>query len=480
MKKLIIVFGFGFGLFHSHAQQITLFNNYLINPYLINPARAGANNGTNAYLLHRQQWVGITGAPITDVLTIDGLVKSEKAGLGLAISNDLTNIIGKTSAMATYAYHGKINEDNKFALGLSAGIMQTKIMFDKLVTQNFADKVLLNNIQTGTIFDANFGVTYQYKKLDVGISANQLFANKTTFTQQASFKELKIQNIRHLVATIGYTFNFKKDILTLSPVLLMRSAQGLPIQAELNTLLKYKNLLWMNLAYRYNSAVSAGFGLRVTENISASYVYEYATSNLNKFSKGSHEILLGFRFNKNKQDENANAKLGDAVLNSQMQEQYDQLQQRIEALAKEIKKNNASQQTLNDSIIKKHDEYVKLMNEIKKDKKDAISPEKDAGREDLNNVSNSEGSDHYIVIGAYNTLKHANHFQKTIEAGKGLKTEVVISQDKKFYMVWTKKVKSKEEASAELQSLKKMGIEEIINSKIWIHKQESASNLNKY
>lgn len=74
----------------------------------------------------------------------------------------------------------------------------------------------------------------------------------------------------------------------------MRSAQGLPIQAELNTLLKYKNLLWMNLAYRYNSAVSAGFGLRVTENISASYVYEYATSNLNKFSKVLTKFYSGF------------------------------------------------------------------------------------------------------------------------------------------------------------------------------------------
>ena len=51
------------------AQQEPTYSQYMLNPFLINPAAAGSEGTTSVNLTGREQWVGINGAPSTYTFT---------------------------------------------------------------------------------------------------------------------------------------------------------------------------------------------------------------------------------------------------------------------------------------------------------------------------------------------------------------------------------------------------------------------------
>jgi len=355
--------------------------------------------------------------------------------------------------------------------------MQNRIQFDKVVTDNYTDKTLLNNLERGTTMDVNFGSTYQWKKLDIGLAVNQLFGNKISYTQQSKFKELNWQNIRHFLLTAGYSFTLKKDLLTLDPILLLRSAQGLPFQAEFTSLLKYKKLAWVSLSYRHESAVMMGLGINALDNLTFSYVYEYPVTNLNRFSANTHEIMIGYRFMKSKSNGNDVWQSGNNTSNQGadplLLEQFDQLQQRVELLSKEIKRSQSEQQAMREDVQRKQNKEEKMVKELEKDRSDAIKMEEDSNKVDLLSliVIDAEKFNNYVVIGAYHGIDHAKHFQKIIKDGKGIDSKMMQSKNKIFYFVYTKIIYDKTEAINEINRLKKLNVEDVIKSNIWIHKE---------
>ena len=75
----------------------------MINNYAINPAVAGMYDYYQVNTTIRNQWVGITDAPRTTVLSIYGK-KSEHVGLGGLVFNDLTGPTSRIGGSASYTY----------------------------------------------------------------------------------------------------------------------------------------------------------------------------------------------------------------------------------------------------------------------------------------------------------------------------------------------------------------------------------------
>ena len=67
-----------------------------------------------------------------------------------------------------------------------------------------------------------------------------------------------------------------------------------PVQMEYNAKLQYRDFLWVGASYRSTDAFAGMLGVNLSNKIMMGYSYDYATSNLNNFSRGSHEFLLGF------------------------------------------------------------------------------------------------------------------------------------------------------------------------------------------
>ena len=56
----------------AHAQAKPYYTQYILNNYILNPAITGIENYTDVKLSYRNQWAGITGAPLTTYLSIHG------------------------------------------------------------------------------------------------------------------------------------------------------------------------------------------------------------------------------------------------------------------------------------------------------------------------------------------------------------------------------------------------------------------------
>ena len=82
MKKLIITLSIVVAGMSVYAQQVPLLSHYYYNKFVWNPALAGFQKYGQAYLVYRNQWNQVPGAPITKSLTVDGPLKSKNVGLG--------------------------------------------------------------------------------------------------------------------------------------------------------------------------------------------------------------------------------------------------------------------------------------------------------------------------------------------------------------------------------------------------------------
>jgi hypothetical protein len=82
-KKIIVSYAFILsGMFHvAFGQQDALFTQYIDAQLYSNAAAAGSNDHITIAGIHRQQWAGFQGAPMTSGLTVHSPLHYESIGI---------------------------------------------------------------------------------------------------------------------------------------------------------------------------------------------------------------------------------------------------------------------------------------------------------------------------------------------------------------------------------------------------------------
>jgi type IX secretion system PorP/SprF family membrane protein len=65
---------------------------------------------------------------------------------------------------------------------------------------------------------------------------------------------------------------------------------------DLNTVFMYNKKLWAGVTYRVGSALVGMVGVNILNGIKIGYSYDFDTSALSNYSKGSHEVMIGYDF----------------------------------------------------------------------------------------------------------------------------------------------------------------------------------------
>jgi type IX secretion system PorP/SprF family membrane protein len=86
--KIIATIVMGLLSFGAFAQQDAGFSMYSFNPVYVNPGYAGTRDAFSGTLVHRSQWLGVSGAPTSQSLSIHSPIPYSNVGLGLQIYND--------------------------------------------------------------------------------------------------------------------------------------------------------------------------------------------------------------------------------------------------------------------------------------------------------------------------------------------------------------------------------------------------------
>jgi hypothetical protein len=65
-------------------------------------------------------------------------------------------------------------------------------------------------------------------------------------------------------------------------------------QGELNLKVQYRDLLWLGGSVRQFDGFAAMAGLNVGNTFNIGYAYDFTTTNLRTYSRGTHELIIGF------------------------------------------------------------------------------------------------------------------------------------------------------------------------------------------
>ena len=293
MKRLLIIGAFILSGNFLFSQQLPHYSQYYLNDFLINPAVAGSRNYFEGKSTHRYQWEGITDAPRTYTLGVNGPTKNLKMGLGGYLFTDIVGPTRRTGFNLSYAYHLKVNESLKLSLGLSAGILQFMIDGSKITLRDPDDVILTNNVQSVIVPDAGFGLYLYHDDYYFGFSAPQLIYSKVNFFKEGENPKGNLP--AHFFLTAGYKYKAIEDFI-IEPSVFVKYIQPAPIQYEGTMRVIYKEKLWLSGTYRNLDAITASVGYIINNNFTIAYAYDFTTTNLKNYSNGTHELLVGIRF----------------------------------------------------------------------------------------------------------------------------------------------------------------------------------------
>jgi hypothetical protein len=77
---------------------------------------------------------------------------------------------------------------------------------------------------------------------------------------------------------------------------MVQAVQNAPPQLNLGANLLIKDLVWAGLSYRTGSSLSLILGLQANKQLLVSYSYDYGLNTIQKYSQGSHELVLNYLF----------------------------------------------------------------------------------------------------------------------------------------------------------------------------------------
>ncbi len=365
MKKIAaLIVVIAAGITGTFAQQVPMMSHYYYNKFMYNPALAGAESYGQAYLMHRNQWNKVPGAPITQGVTFDGPMRKKNIGIGVSLYRDQAAQFNITGGQVAYRYGINFSQDQTLNFGLALGFLDNRIDFSKLNPYQPTDPVILQDYQPSTGFDANFGVNYQYKKLNVGFSVPQVIANQLSYKaiSNPGTKDVVYGLTRHFVINANYEFDLVKNgKWFLQPTVLMRATPGAPFQFDVNAMVNYMHKFWVGAMYRSGYAATFSGGLKIADQFVLGYAYDYAVNAQKQYLKGAHEVLVGYQFGgKQSDDPELKKKLKD--IDDKVKKNADD----IDSVGKVVKQNKDDIKKNTDDIDDQEGELDNIKNRLNK------------------------------------------------------------------------------------------------------------------
>ena len=271
----------------SYAQQDAQFTQYMYNTINVNPAYAGSRGALSMFALHRTQWVGLDGAPVTNTVSVNTPLNNSNLGLGVSLINDKIGPTTENAISADLSYTIQTSETWKLSFGIKATANLFDLDASKLNHVNAADPSLQNYSK----FTPNIGAgLYLHSdKAYVGFSVpNFIETNRYNDNEVAIFKE---RISYYLIA--GYVFDLSNTV-KFKPALLTKMVEGAPLQVDISGNFMFYDKFMLGVAYRWSASMSAMVGFQVSDGLYIGYGYDKETTNLKNYNSGSHEIFLRY------------------------------------------------------------------------------------------------------------------------------------------------------------------------------------------
>lgn len=301
MRNLIIILMLLLLVGAVKAQDQSIYNHYIGNQGLLNPAYNGTRDVISGLLVHRTQWAGMKDAPMTQALNVHGPIEDTDLGVGVILENDRLGFSNNFNFMGAGSYKLKLSRREFLSLGLQLGVTSSVYDGTKAITDQYGDPMFLRK---ESILGFNFGIGAYYFSDNYfgGFSIPRFFSPSFDEAQEngGKFKNTVDFSKLHSYWYGGYVFEWGEVMV--KPTALIRTVVGAPLTFDLSCNVLLNESIWVGLSYRSISEVVLLTEFMLNRQWTVRYSFDYSISEMGRAAGqfGSHEIGLQFDFSFNR------------------------------------------------------------------------------------------------------------------------------------------------------------------------------------
>lgn len=282
-----------------YAQYGPTFTQYTFNEAFINPAYTGSQDALAVNASYRNQWVGVTGAPVTETFVAHAPLFHKTLGVGVTAYNEHAGVLKTTAGFLNLSYR-IIMKKSTLSFGLLGGVQNFREDLTKVKTgpDGSIDYQFLNASHAVSP-NFGFGIYYYTPKLFAGISVPRMMEMNLNEENNKIVNRVNPNNFSYYAA-IGYVFDRNENAIW-KPYVMTKIIQGAPIQSDFSLTVLLKKIIWIGASYRTDKTLAGIVGFQFSPQFKLTYSYDYTLSDLRKYNSGSHELQLSYIFSFNKE-----------------------------------------------------------------------------------------------------------------------------------------------------------------------------------
>ncbi|MCP4459888.1 MAG: type IX secretion system membrane protein PorP/SprF [Cytophagales bacterium] len=306
MKKINIICLFlNLIVFSQLYGQSYVFDQFVLNNYLINPAISGIENYVDIQVIRRAQWKNVEGAPTVNALSmhmpisndnVEGFIETKPEnwrknkngiynyskvephhGIGFQVLFDEIGPFSSQVYSISYAYHLTITGDVNLALGIATGI----------------NKIELNTAKISSSVVNDPAVTSHESKLSPQLNFGGWLYSKSVYFGASMFSEFKSsEQVRSYMFTGGIRLPYQSIVF--KPYTILRISNK-ELSYDLGIQTTWNSVVWLGVNYRSVSDLLAFVGFNANAMLSVSYLWSTGFSESITNDGNTQEISLQIR-----------------------------------------------------------------------------------------------------------------------------------------------------------------------------------------
>lgn len=284
------------------AQQQSLHTMFMFNKLLVNPAYAGYHEHPCASAIVREQWLGFTGAPKTQSLSIHGPLSSQRIGIGLNLQRRSIGVSSATTIDGIYDYRLPMGTGT-LSLGVQASARFLEVDYTDPNVKTVQDIDLDPGVESvsDTKFLANVGagVYYNTSSFYIGLSAPRLMNSDIDFELNNLFIA---REQAHYYAMTGWALRIDHR-MSFVPQVMVRYTEGAPVDVDLNLGIRWWEDYSVAVTLRKGGvddrlleSVDLIVSAKLLRGLRLGAAYDITLSELRQYSNGSLEVMLMYCF----------------------------------------------------------------------------------------------------------------------------------------------------------------------------------------
>ncbi|MCB0630209.1 MAG: PorP/SprF family type IX secretion system membrane protein [Saprospiraceae bacterium] len=281
------------------AQEEAIFQHYLVNPIVLNPAYAGFNNIHQVQLNARVSWTGFENAPKTYSAMYNGPI-GNAFGVGVNVMSDQAAELINNRVQLNFGFRFNLQDNWKVATGFAAELRQARLSNEAMAAATIqgGDAILGDYANGRGSLDATLGIYTTYESQGgmtfAGLTFNNLVQNRLDGVAGSSDASV----FQYYTFVLGHEFEIFDLDAKIEPSVAIRQIRNSTETVLMDFNLKGRFLddqLITGLSYRTLGIMGILLGTKL-EGLDIYYSYDLSFQDSQQYHSGAHEVTIGISF----------------------------------------------------------------------------------------------------------------------------------------------------------------------------------------